>query len=265
MELHYLETHLVDHCNLNCKGCGHFAPLSKVKFTDLNVFKKDFLRLRELFYNILNIRLMGGEPLLHPDILNFLEVARSTFPDSKISLVTNGILLINQSDAFWEKCADNDIIIDITRYPIKLDSEAIEQTGKHFNVKFKEGWTVTHFEKYINMAGESDPILAFRHCQSIYKCIFLHDGKIYICRLPALIHIFNEYFKKKIPVCDKDYIDIHEDVSGSDIWELLNHPTPFCRWCLVEWPNFEWGISKRKLSEWIPTGPDGELKVKSIF
>ena len=22
-----IETHIVDHCNLNCKGCHHFAPL----------------------------------------------------------------------------------------------------------------------------------------------------------------------------------------------------------------------------------------------
>ena len=26
------ELHLVDHCNLNCRGCTHFSPLAEKKF-----------------------------------------------------------------------------------------------------------------------------------------------------------------------------------------------------------------------------------------
>ncbi len=44
-----LETHLVDHCNLNCKGCSHFSPLSSPNFADYNQFTKDLTRLSELF------------------------------------------------------------------------------------------------------------------------------------------------------------------------------------------------------------------------
>ena len=49
-ELEYLETHLVDHCNLNCKACTHFCPLVKNKyFHNIDNFKKDIKVLSQKF------------------------------------------------------------------------------------------------------------------------------------------------------------------------------------------------------------------------
>jgi organic radical activating enzyme len=255
MILHYLETHLVDHYNLNCKGCGHFSPLSDKKFTDFKSFERDLIRLRELFDNISIIRLMGGEPLLHPDVSAFLEFTRLTFHDARIVLVTNGILLLKQSERFWEKCSKNDVVIEITKYPIKLDFEAIEKKRKSFSVKIETRGIVTRFYKGINIAGNSDPSIAFHYCQSKFKCPFLQDGKIYICAFPALVHIFNKYFVRSIPVTEADSIDIYANINGSDILDFLNSPGPMCRWCLSNWPTFKWKVSGREIDEWIGTDP----------
>ena len=35
---------IVDHCNLNCKGCGHFSPLASKSFLDLETFENDLRR-----------------------------------------------------------------------------------------------------------------------------------------------------------------------------------------------------------------------------
>jgi len=64
-ELRYVELHLTDHCNLNCKGCGHYCPLAPPQYADLQQYHSDMRRLRQLFRNVRTIRLMGGEPLLH--------------------------------------------------------------------------------------------------------------------------------------------------------------------------------------------------------
>ena len=65
--MNYLEHHIVDHCNLNCGGCSHFSPLADPWFEDFDTFKKDFLQLYDITHgNVGVIRLMGGEPLLHP-------------------------------------------------------------------------------------------------------------------------------------------------------------------------------------------------------
>lgn len=39
---------IVDHCNLNCKGCGHFSPLAPKSFLDIETFENDLRRLNEL-------------------------------------------------------------------------------------------------------------------------------------------------------------------------------------------------------------------------
>ena len=39
---------LVEHCNLNCWGCDHCAPLAEKNFLDIAEFEKDINRIAEL-------------------------------------------------------------------------------------------------------------------------------------------------------------------------------------------------------------------------
>ena len=66
---------IVDHCNLNCKGCGHFSPLASKSFLDLETFENDLRRLNELLDGeIYCFEIMGGEALLHPQLEKFIEI-----------------------------------------------------------------------------------------------------------------------------------------------------------------------------------------------
>ena len=66
---------IVSHCNLNCKGCGHFSPLSKENFISLESLRNDCKRLSELSNGkVERIDIMGGEPLLHSDIIEILSL-----------------------------------------------------------------------------------------------------------------------------------------------------------------------------------------------
>jgi uncharacterized radical SAM superfamily Fe-S cluster-containing enzyme len=96
------ETDITGHCNLNCKCCNHFSPLVKESFVSLEGFENDFKRLSELTgrHND-NIDLMGGEPLLHPEINKIMDIARKYF-DGPINIVTNGIKLTAMDKEFWE-------------------------------------------------------------------------------------------------------------------------------------------------------------------
>jgi hypothetical protein len=46
-------------------------------------------------------KIMGGEPLLHPEITRILEVLKTTGISRTIRLFTNGLLLHRMDDAFW--------------------------------------------------------------------------------------------------------------------------------------------------------------------
>ena len=76
-ELLRYEVHLTEHCNLNCKSCFHFSSRAEEEYLDVTEYEKDCKRLSELFGGVASdILLMGGEPLLHPDIEKFIEITR---------------------------------------------------------------------------------------------------------------------------------------------------------------------------------------------
>ena len=82
----YLEVHLCDHCNLKCKLCSHYCNLVQSEiFTDLKQYKKDINELAKKL-NIKTIRLMGGEPLLNPDIEEFFKVFKEALIACNVSI-----------------------------------------------------------------------------------------------------------------------------------------------------------------------------------
>jgi hypothetical protein len=247
-----IELHLVDHCNLNCAGCSHFAPLVKDEvFSDFNTFKRDLLRLRQIFSDVYEIRLMGGEPLLHPDINGFIEFSRQAFPKANVSVSTNGMLLQNMPSVFWQTCAVNNVLVKLTNYPIRLDLSKIKRLGKSYRVRIKIPNQVNAFFQFINIKGDSNPTHSFRNCRAMYTTPFLRDGRLYSCSFAPHVHLFNEYFNQDIPVTDGDYINILEDVTHQQVHHFLENPIPLCKWCKTMRPYVNWSRSKGDINEWI--------------
>ena len=79
---------------------------------------------------------MGGEPLLNPNLINIMRMTRSAFPIGSIQIVTNGIVLPDMSESFWQCCYENNIEICPTRYPIRVDYEGMEQRAAKYGVKY---------------------------------------------------------------------------------------------------------------------------------
>ncbi len=247
--LSYVELHLTDHCNLNCRGCGHFSPIAQPWFADITTHDNDMKQLAKLFSNINDIRLMGGEPLLHPMVTSFFASTRKHFPHSAIHLVTNGLLLRETTDDFWASCREHRIIIDLTVYPptVRDMNDMLEKAVQN-SIKIRS-FTVTKFIAHKNLPGDSDPVKAMTICRSRYYCPFLRNGRLYICSNPALAHYFNQCFGTEIP--DAGYVDIYsQNLAGEKCIELLNQPSPACRFCSYDFPQFDWQRSQRGREEW---------------
>jgi len=252
MTLNYLEAHVVDHCNLNCKGCGHFSPLIKNKeFANFDIYKKDLNRLSEMFTTIKSFHILGGEPLLNPQLIDFLKYSRSILPASNIYLVTNGILLEKQDKSFWNSCNDNNIAINLTSYPIKINLPSIISMCRNFNIRFNISFAKKKFIKIINIRGDSNPSKSFKLCKSLFACTFLKNGHIYPCAFSCHVKYFNDFFGQKIKADEAfNGIDIYSN-SAAEIQQFLNKPTPYCKYCTSKPQFFDWGLSERKMSEWI--------------
>jgi MoaA/NifB/PqqE/SkfB family radical SAM enzyme len=253
-----LDVHLADHCNLNCKGCEHLSPLGEEKFLDIETFKRDCARLSELTGgHIAEISLLGGEPLLHPQLIAFLNIARAYFPAGRIQIATNGILLDKQPETFWEALKKNGIRLCITVYPININHDEIKRLGKKHKVEMVFWGNVKHRNKVwekmpIDLSGEQNIRESFRKCYAANYCFQLVEGKIYPCFRVAYIGYFNKQFNMNLHVSEDDYIDIYKTKTLQELFQFLCKPVPFCRYCNMKKVEYtEWAVSKKEIDEWV--------------
>ena len=251
------EVHLTEHCNLNCKGCSHFSPLADEEFLEIEAFEKDMARMAQLFgkNDIRMISLLGGEPLLHPQVNDFLRLTVKYFPNMRLQLVTNGLLLSNRSKSFWETCRATGAFIRISHYPIPLDYQALEKKaiteGVELYIEPKQAPKNFHKDVYDRL-GLQDERLSHSHCEIFGDCCQLKKGKFYPCTNSANIHHFNRFFNLGISLSAGNYIDIYKAQSKDEFIQLITSPIPCCRYCNLNAQelNVKWERSKRNLEEW---------------
>jgi len=257
-ELLSFDIHLTDHCNLNCAGCEHFSSLAEEKFLDISVFEKDCAQLNKLTGGVLKyLNILGGEPLLHPLVNNFMEISRKYFPRGQIAIITNGILLERQADTFWKTCKENDIDIILSIYPVKINHFAIKERADSHSVKIIYwgdllGMTKDWRKLKIDLKGSQNQILSNNLCYASNMCIQLVDGKLYKCWRIAYIKYFNNAFNQNLKVTEDDYIDIYKAKDVKEILERIRKPIEFCRYCDMKNPeSVKWKTSKKEITEWI--------------
>ena len=254
-----LHIHLADHCNLNCRGCDNFSPLSPEVFADIAVFERDCVRISALSNGcVQEIQLLGGEPLLHPQVADFMRIARKYFPSVRIKMVSNGILLPKQTEAFWNACKQYDIEILVTKYPIKINYEEIRQIAEKQGVKFDFYGNTAEIAVNmqclpLDLAGGQDARDSFLRCSRANRCVSLDNGRIYTCSLIPYVKYFNAHFGKNLPVTENDYKDIYKVKNMDELLNFLCRPMPFCRFCNQRGILLDigYGVSKKEINEWI--------------
>lgn len=255
------EVQVAEHCNLNCRNCMHYAPLvTPPAFLDIEEYERDLKRLSELFCGEMEwIRLMGGEPLLNPQLSDIMCMTRRYFPYGHIRIVTNGLLLLKQTKQFFELCHEHNIEIWVTKYPVDMDFQKMEADILDRGVTFD--WYGAGYDRLptmwrfpIDLRGDFDPDWNFYHCPSANGCLTLRNGKMYTCAPAAHAHHLKKYFGLNIPISDRNGIDIYKADSAKEIMEHMITPIPFCRFCdygnKADYED-DWGISDKDRYEWI--------------
>ena len=252
------EINLVEHCNLKCKCCSQFSCIADEEYIDIEQMEKDLCRMTELFSGICeHIYLIGGEPLLHPNIIKCMELSRKYFPTGKVGIFTNGLLLLRQNDAFWEACRKNRISIIVTSYPIHIEHEKIIKKCNEEKIKFLYsddfGGIKTMINIGLDLKGKQDIEYSFSHCHEANKCIKLNKGKLFTCSVAPAIYKFNKFFNQNLEVTEDDYINIYEVATGEEVLKRLSMSIPFCRYCnkVVRPEEYSWGRTTGNIEEWV--------------
>ena len=258
--MEYIVLNILDHCNLRCKGCDHFACIADPYFVPYETIHEDLRRMSEILHgdNLMQIGVMGGEPLLHPDLLKILKDVRENFPYTIIRLSTNGLLLLQQKDDFWQVCRDYDVTIVNTKYPIKLDHEKIKEKAQKEGVKFQyfrgsgDDNVKTSFKKVITIEGTHNPVKSFAKCHISNFGNFLMEGKLYGCPFSCQSYrIFNKKFNQNLRMTEKDYLDIYKISDMQEIFDFAAKPRPYCRYCSDLIRGYEWDRTSQDISEWV--------------
>jgi hypothetical protein len=179
-----LELDVVENCNLSCQSCSHLSPVLRKHHVDVATVERD-LTLLSRHYHAVSLKLVGGEPLLHPDLIAIAGAIRRSGVADVIYLVTNGVLLPRMGLDFW-RAID---WIEVSLYPGKSLSEAqrafcwSKAGAANTGLLFRER---SHFRNSYSEVGTSDAGLAraiYRTCAVAHewKCHTVADGRFFKC------------------------------------------------------------------------------------
>ena len=100
VKIPYCEIDIVHGCNLRCAQCSHFSPYRHGLSTMEDILGWFKQWNQKIYPNVIN--LLGGEPLMHPDLAEIIFESSRIFPNSRIEITTNGLLLPRIESAVFE-------------------------------------------------------------------------------------------------------------------------------------------------------------------
>jgi hypothetical protein len=206
-DLEFLEVMVINACNLSCAGCTTFSDLKHAGYVS---WKQgyDWLKPWTDRINIEAIGMMGGEPLMNPELQQWLCGIRELLPQAQIRVVTNGLLLhknwwildlldtLGNSVLKISQHVDDPILTDaIDQIFSSRDWKSIHEhgidrwicsSGLRFQIARPKQFLKTFRGDYADaMPHDSDPDSAFSICVQ-KKCPLLFNGKIWKCGTAAL-------------------------------------------------------------------------------
>jgi hypothetical protein len=184
-----LEAHIVDHCNLTCAECCSLSPLLPAWLADPDSISNDLRKAAKVLSPAV-FKLVGGEPLLHPALVDIIQRVRAANISPVISITTNGLKLDEVPDDFWRSIDT----LTISRYPKPGLApgliEHIEAQAERFHVrlnwKVQDSFTTMTRTQHGTDADEARRI--YHDCWIRERCHMIRDGMFYTCTRPAHFH-----------------------------------------------------------------------------
>lgn len=178
------------HCNISCRSCSHGSPSMPAQFAEAERVGADLTSLAR-WLSLEHVRVLGGEPLLHPHLVELLRVIRSTGISPVRRVLTNGLRLPQQPDEFWAEVEE----VHVSVYPntaqyLARHREAMKTLASasgtalvlkhfdHFRVTLRPPTLRPEFTQAI-----------YRTCQigNRWRCLTVEAGRIHRCPQAVLV------------------------------------------------------------------------------
>lgn len=258
MRLLNIDYHVCDICNLNCRSCNHFCPLTENRrFVTAKQAYDDFCFLKEFESKFDKLTLLGGEALLNPDIASIISSANSMFPN-KVKFITNGVDA-DKLVSLKRVLSDNNVELVVTEYPFKKGwKEHYASIKREFPDMTLYDYRVEHgfISEHLSYEPQSTDMATLLSCDKRYKCVQYVGKKLYICHYAAYVGNLSRI--ADISFGNSDSLYDLENYTEESFDKFFEKAVPdICRHCLYvrkpyeELDKLPWERTKLKAEEWI--------------
>ena len=214
---------ITERCSLRCRDCISLMQYyEKPENVEIEDYIGSFDRLIRVVDNVSELRILGGEPYMNPDVYKVIERYVGLKKIATISVYTNGTIVPNEQNL---RALENDkVILHISNYNHneervnKLIKEIKKYSIKYFVRNYDawndcgklecKGYSVEEMKKVFSKCFE-------RGCYSFFR------GKLHVC--PRSAHAM---YLKAMPDIKDDYVDLMEnDISDIEIKKQLMNLT----------------------------------------
>ncbi len=185
-----LEYHIADHCNLRCDHCCSYSPILKKWLADPVEFESDLRAVGEVIEPRF-LKIVGGEPLLHPELERLLCVAKTLPIGRRLQLTTNAHLIDRLTPRGWESID----MLTVSLYPepalpkerIRFIAREARQRNVEVNWKVQDKFTCLDRDQ---VASSEEAEETFRNCWIRHRCHSIKQGRFYSCTRPQYVQKF---------------------------------------------------------------------------
>lgn len=189
-----VDVSVTNRCTLNCEGCNMLMPYyCNPKDRKLEDIKKDLDVFFQWVDTVEDLNLLGGEPLLYPDLVEVLQYIQDNYRDKIIDIYmfTNGTC--NLSEKLLEVSHRIGVIYDISDYTNGLPrlearlekfQKILSENSIRFINKKMDFWLDFGFATADHSRDSEEQKVAFFHqCGAPFRG--LRNQKFYYCHLEA--------------------------------------------------------------------------------
>jgi len=155
--------------------------MQKPHFVDPAQIERDLEAAKRIMHAG-DYRLIGGEPTLHPQLLDIIDIAKASGVSDTVSVWTNGMLLDKLPESFWQKVDG----IAVTVYPKLQKLDWIHQKVAETGIRYQEVNHNGKFNRTFSALPHGDTQEQYANC--IYRsCNEYDNGWFYHCNNASFI------------------------------------------------------------------------------
>ncbi len=203
---------ITDKCSLNCINCDGYIPFHKAPQTDtVEMIIQSYEKVIDVCGEIETIDILGGEPLVHPDISQIVEYFVKDDRCGRVIIISNGTIVPDNKLTYALKSSKCTLRISDYGMYSRKKQEIVKLCIKE-NIRYE----ITNYQYWdkiplIQETNESAEELDAKFDACTTNTFYIKHGKIFHCTFVAGLSGLGENL---IPDFEKNYVDLLQEDSG---------------------------------------------------